>query len=513
MSTKQISGFFLKVGSKDYPLNYSPNEKFGFDSTSSNTMSGPKFSYSLNDVEKAFANVRVLQKESYFDNNTYSQTGNQEDNKEHLINMLLVESANSSNSYNGVDYSWIADNTINPADTTLEYLQQIFKALEYLYTNQASASKGDNKGTFMNNADAYLGSSQLPGASSQSNPYYCSLYKPGTVTLTAGSLSNRLDKVELVFKEKDAVGDDIRVSIYFNADKFVERDGNVQYAVYKYEDENNDSIISDTEFDRGIVNKIFEILKEGKYKNYGVYTVTKRISSDTYTDEQFFVFSTKASELSTSQMIDAIKKWIEENSGGDPTSLYYTYPELFGQYNIKIVPVWENNITLSDGTNRDVEPITYDLLKSILVRESGNTSLDDINAEIFYIGPGAGWIQTVEVPFIIPLIAIEENGHGVKRPISSRFPDYKPIYGQNYNTDAAEFHYILLKIMSFLKDQTGHALTESFKSTYNINVKVTNVQTSVGSSEATNAGIINTVTFSFAGNTWEVVGNVGVVNE
>ena len=62
MATRKLLGYFLKIGSQDYPLNMSPNEKFGWDlDANGNSTVGPLFKYSLNDVEKAFDKVRQIQ--------------------------------------------------------------------------------------------------------------------------------------------------------------------------------------------------------------------------------------------------------------------------------------------------------------------------------------------------------------------------------------------------------------------------------------------------------------------
>ncbi len=97
------------------------------------------------------------------------------------------------------------------------------------------------------------------------------------------------------------------------------------YAVYRYEDLNVDDITSDSQ----IINKVFNILKEGKYKTYSKYSVTKRTGNNTYTEEQFFVFGSLNQPLTTSKMIECIKEYL---LGTDTeNNLHFMYPTLFGQ--------------------------------------------------------------------------------------------------------------------------------------------------------------------------------------
>lgn len=95
------------------------------------------------------------------------------------------------------------------------------------------------------------------------------------------------------------------------------------YAVYRYEDLNGDDIISDSQ----IINKAFDILKEGKYKTYSKYSVTKRTENNTYIEEQFFVFSSLNHPLTTSKMIECIKEYLLETD--TENNLHLMYPTLF----------------------------------------------------------------------------------------------------------------------------------------------------------------------------------------
>ena len=320
-----------------------------------------------------------------------------------------------------------------------------------------------------------------------------------------GTKEGRLSYVRFSVKNADNNNNQVNIIAYFDADDWVERSTNISYKVYRYEDLNNDTTIDSNEFDKQIVAKIFEITKDGKYKDYSPFSVKKRIGDSTYTQEQFFVFSSLATELTSATMLEQIKQYLL-NLGLGQSYLTYTYPELFGLNTIQIVPIWDNMITTKDNGSTEVYPLSlaklYSTLnqfnKSITPGESGYSPV-----EIFYIGPGAGWTPSVDIGFILPLIAIEQDStSGVSNPISARFPSYQPIYGQDINSDAAEFHFILLKILFYLYN-SDNTLSDSFKAVYSVVESV--------SSDVSNR---KTITFSFGGNTWTVFGkaNSSVTN-
>ncbi len=490
MATRKLLGYFLKIGSQDYPLNMSPNEKFGWDlDANGNSTVGPLFKYSLNDVEKAFDKVRQIQIESFYDSNS-GYAFKKEESLTNLVDMLMVET-------DGKAYeSWAS---ASPSSTVV---QSIMKCLEYLYTNQSTIQNGDQKvGKALNNGDSALGEQILSDAST--NPYYVASYKENSLVYFMSNKAGRIERVEFSVVDP-STADEIQCIVYFDADTFIERASNASYAVYRYEDLDGDAIISDSEFDSQIINKVFNILKEGKYKTYSKYSVTKRTGNNTYTEEQFFVFGSLNQPLTTSKMIECIKEYL---LGTDTeNNLHFMYPTLFGQNEIRIIPVWDNQIMTSENGAISVYPVSFDDIRTIVNNEKPMSQTEDnAIAELFYIGPGAGWVQSVNVTFVLPLIAIEMGATGVTRPISARFPDYQPIYGQNFNTDAAEFHFVLLKVLAYLKDNTN-SLTDSFKAAYNVKVVDATNSTADEAPEAVNVSTREEVQFTFGGNIWTVVG-------
>lgn len=484
--------FYSKIGGTDRPLNSDINSPFGWDIDSTGNATGPVFNYSINEVEKAFVKVRELTREAIYESGS---NGFSNEDKTNLINQALVETGKSTKY--SVDYSTQGLEDANPSSDSV--WAAIFNVLEWVGANQATANGtrwSNSSSECINTADCALTQSKAEGSNIDgSNPYVVSDYIAHSITIYSSSHEGRIAYITFKVRNRDDNNDTVNVTAYFDADAFVERSTNVNYAVYRYEDLNDDSTIDSSEFDSQIVNKIFEITKTGKYKTYSSISIVKRLSDEVYTQEQFFIFSSLATTLTTATMLEQIKQYLL-NTGLGESYLSYTYPELFGQNTIQIVPIWDNQITTKDAGSQDVFPLSLEKLVSTL--QSFNKSVTPGDAgyspsEIFYIGPGSGWTPSVDVSFILPLLAIEQSGNsGVTNPISARFPDYQPIYGQNLNSDAAEFHFILLKILFYLNNSENE-LTDSFKNSYSVTI-------------ADDSSGRKTVTFTFAGNTWTVYG-------
>ena len=508
MALENILMFFYKKGSKDAPLNFDINSPFGWEVDASGEVQGDAvFKYSVNEVEKAFVKVREISKEAYYESSSHNGFSNIGDDKENLVDIALVETGN--NSRYSVDYSAQGLDKVNISEGKI--WTDIFRILEWLYANQATANGkkwgGADTGSLLTAADCAFASDygETTPTQSGSNIYKVDTYVKNSVQMFPGTKEGRLSYVRFSVKNVDNNNNQVNIIAYFDADDWVERSTNISYKVYRYEDLNNDTTTDSNEIDKQIVAKIFEITKDGKYKDYSPFSVKKRIGDSTYTQEQFFVFSSLATELTSATMLEQIKQYLL-NLGLGQSYLTYTYPELFGLNTIQIVPIWDNMITTKDNGSTEVYPLSlaklYSTLnqfnKSITPGESGYSPV-----EIFYIGPGAGWTPSVDIGFILPLIAIEQDStSGVSNPISARFPSYQPIYGQDINSDAAEFHFILLKILFYLYN-SDNTLSDSFKAVYSVVESV--------SSDVSNR---KTITFSFGGNTWTVFGkaNSSVTN-
>ena len=220
-----VSGFYYQIGSIDYPLNYSPDESFGFDTEG---QSQSVFRYSVNDVEKALTKCRTLVKRSYYNPaNT---------------NVLLADDVDGA----------LGNQDIN-SDTQQNELaawNAAFQIIEYLYNNQSSSNNNPISSGYLSYGDEMLGNNTVDGAD---NPNYVANYITGSLVMQGSTHNHRLQWVK--FTVKGFTSGNVTFYVYFDADAFVERSENVSYAVYRYEDlESPDDQITASEFSSQIVD-------------------------------------------------------------------------------------------------------------------------------------------------------------------------------------------------------------------------------------------------------------------
>lgn len=465
MTLSAVTGFFYRIGSLDYPANMSPDSKFGFDQAGSTT---PVFSYSENDVEKAITNCRSLSKKAIFE-----ASGDSTD--------VLLASDDTSG-------------TLASEDITGTGWVDAFKIIEFCYNNQATLRTDKHSDSYSNYADEQLAS----GGNIATNPYYVSNYSKGTLTYESSSHAGRIRYIR--FTCGGFSSGSVTFVAYFDADYFVENTNSV-YAVYRYEDLDNNDQINSSEFNTQIVTKLFNITKDGKYKSYSIYTARKRVDDTTYVDEDFYVFTTlNKTAIDSDIMKTQVKAYLKNLY--DETYLRYHYPDLFSENKIIIAPIYDNTIATISGTNIYVYPVTTEKISSRLTALGFNMASGSQNyrpCEVFYLGPGKGWTAGTSNPYAFPILAIESDysASGVTQPISKRFPSYKPIYGEAVTGAAAEFHFILLKILAFFKagkTSIDGNIEDDFKTEYSV------------SSEIDSTLKICIVQFTFAGNVWYVYG-------
>lgn len=462
-----VTGFYYQVGSIDYPSNYSPDHEFGFDTAGA---TNAVFKYSVNDCEKALASCRSLIKRSTFNSaNT---------------NVLLAD--NSSGLLTTVD--------IAPTDsaTQLAAWNAAFRVMEWIYNNQSSANNNPISSGYYNYGDELLAN---PTFDSKDNQYYTPNYVPGSLVMQGSTHPNRLAYAK--FTITGFSSGNVTFYIYFDADAFVERSDNITYAVYRYEDlESPDDQISASEFESQIISKQFNTLAGGKFKSWAKFVVDKHIKDGETVEEQFFVYSSIKAGLTEDVMKVQVKQYLT-NKYDDMTYLRYTYPTLFSENEIRIIPLYDNTIETTGGTSYVVHPLSVLELATVLTAfgfSISTTNADYRATEIFHVGPGAGWNPGNTFRFNFPLIAVEvDSASGIILPISKRFPSYKPVYGETVSGDAGEFHYILITVLGYLMG-LNQSLTNEFKSQYSVSETI---NTTLARKE---------LTFTFAGNIWTVYG-------
>ena len=238
------------------------------------------------------------------------------------------------------------------------------------------------------------------------------------------------------------------------------------------------------------------IIGTGKYKSWKPFTVEKRLSDTETVEEQFFVFSSISAELTDDVMKLQIKDYLTQRYD-NMTYLRYTYPTLFSENEIRIIPLYNNTLETTSGTSHVVHPLSVLNLSSVLTQfgfSISSTNSDYRPTEIFHVGPGAGWQPGNTFRFSFPLIAVEvDTASGVVLPISKRFPGYKPIYGETVSGEAAEFHYILITVLEYLMG-LNQSLTDEFVAQYSISVTTDDVLKR------------KVATLTFSGNIWSIYG-------
>jgi hypothetical protein len=431
MALTSVFGFFYQVGSLDYPSNISSDAKFGFDSGSTT----PVFKYTLNQVKKSFTNTPYEYSRSGFFNSD-------------RLSQLLVDSGA------------LAD--VQSQDLTTQYWSDTFKILEYLYNNQATFTQGASSSSFNynNKGDEVL---STVSTTSNVNPYYISEYKTHSLLY---ELSSHTGRVKYVTFQVTFTSGVITFTVYFDADSFVERSDGIHYSVYRYVDTApSDGIISQGEFNTRIVALLMNTLSTGEYNSYVPFYTKKRTGDTVYVTEQFFVFSSYADASSITEAIATtqVKSYLMTTYNSDTKYLMYTYPDLFNQTEVTIIPVYEDTVTLAGGTVSAAHSL--DIIKlantlsafgfNISQSVSGSSTQNGYRpTEIFHLGPGTGFTPAngSRARYVFPLLAVEVNTSqsGITYPITQRFQNYVPIYGSIGSTDADTFHSILLAVMDWL---------------------------------------------------------------
>jgi hypothetical protein len=451
---KGVFGFFYRIGSLDYPSNYNPDEPFGFVGTA-NDRRGPIFNYSVNDVEKSFMSCRTLVKPSFF---THVPNGSMTVGSGVSSDVLLADSTG--------EYSDITNIDLQNTDW-----DNAFKVVEFLYDNQSN-SFGPAPSGYTNWADQMLSSEYKPGAS-EPNVFYVNRYVPHSLVLEHRGddlyPEGRLVKVRYIIKFTGNVN--VEFNIYFDANEFMLRYDNLTYAVYRYEDLDDNDQISPSEMYNQIILKQFNMLKNGKYKQVKEYFVNKRLDDSTIVREQFFIYSTLS--IDVTPITNAIAEQnIKDYLLGiyDMDYLKYHYPELFTDTTVHLIPVYDNGRRqINDNSYNIAHGITIATVASTLQRLGFNMSSGSSYKpiEIFHIGPG----QNSNYNLLFPIIAVEYDSSSVyESPITDRFPTYRPIYGADEdNEDATLFHGILLKLLNYITE-TIKVLEDSFVELWKVKI-------------------------------------------
>ena len=468
-----VLGFYVGIGSSDFPGSWSLNKPFGFDS-GSNT---PVFSSSFDDMINLFDSPITTTKKFSAQNSNNN-----------LISSLTIEMPNANIT------EWGQSTLISSNDPN-DIWCSIFKIIEYVFINQdviTNSSFEAAVGTLLGvTPSPYVANSiefsRLSNMSTRVefitfnvdfnaisvNAFDPSVrYSNGNIVsfngvtyicvITGGSQTNPDDNPTTAPSVWSSYGTDyVSMKIYFNPDSLINDNSGNRYQVYVYEDEDGNNVISDAEWRDQIISKTINIFKTGRYSNYQTLS-TKFVYYDTnnnlVTTRQLFVVYTISTNFTSDQVIEAIKDFLlsTPRTGLIDHGHIYTfqecvfhYPELFNTTNIVIYPV-PNKL---NGVG--VVPVTYgNIYKAIVNDNSLNlTNNNAANAEVMYVGPESVGIIN---EFNFPLVCWSSISTDDIRPISQRYPNYAPMYrsfpGYGSSTDVAViFHHLVYLALRLLK--------------------------------------------------------------
>ena len=473
MALSQMKMFFARLGGRDIPLAYNWYDKFGFNSTYDpdskeyTEYGDPVYKHSLMDVMNNFDKPITF--------NTTDKLGTLKS----VSDVSIVETKNNEDAKNIIISS--------------TFWTKVLKLLETIYENQSEwrnvpvgtstdnvpfSCRGDEilrtDSLFAVVLSVYTGSSLVVNISS-------------ATTLNTRILSCELKVTNLKLstdernQDADTIANTISLNVYFNPDTYIIQGANRNYAVYSYEDLSNPSDdkiddsqmniytngenIAKTEFQAGIIDKITEILKTGKYKrvirfcptggtsgttfyiNKGKYgkkdgrsvlftdeTETEEITEENRGDygynKPFYIFTSldESQPLDDTTLVGYVKNYVD-------TVLYpdtITNTEQLVERNLRFPNMFVDTVVSIYPIITNFEPNSSSKLKSPI---DGRTLFDflkkcDINDnqyEIFYVGKAvySGGITSLTE---IPLIATEHDTSSTSdHPITSRFPTFRPI--------------------------------------------------------------------------------------
>ena len=473
MALSQMKMFFARLGGRDIPLAYNWYDKFGFNSTYDpdskeyTEYGDPVYKHSLMDVMNNFDKPITF--------NTTDKLGTLKS----VSDVSIVETKNNEDAKNIIISS--------------TFWTKVLKLLETIYENQSEwrnvpvGTSTDNV-PFSCRGDEILRTDNLFAD-------VLSVYTEGSLVVnisSATTLNTRILSCELKVtnlklstdernQDADTIANTISLNVYFNPDTYIIQGANRNYAVYSYEDLSNptdDKIddsqmniytngenIAKTEFQAGIVDKITEILKTGKYKrvirfcptggtsgttfyiNKGKYgkkdgrsvlftdeTETEEITEENRGDygynKPFYIFTSldESQPLDDTTLVGYVKNYVD-------TVLYpdtITNTEQLVERNLRFPNMFVDTVVSVYPIITNFEPNSSSKLKSPI---DGKTLFDflkkaDINDnqyEIFYVGKAVysgGSTSLTE----IPLIATEHDTSSTSdHPITSRFPTFRPI--------------------------------------------------------------------------------------
>jgi len=395
-----VMGFYVAVGSKDYPSIWPATSPFGFENLGSTSVS--IFESSMYDLMNAFKEPISFLK-------AYSISSIPTAN---FISQLVFEKP---------------DPEFNPAevyaDTNDNRWITVAMILDYLFLHQ------DERDVIVNTFETTIGTI-LPVTR-------VSHYIPDSLSI---GIQDAVDvsRINYVrFKLNHGTpGDDVEYMFYFNPDKLISFETASRKAVFLYEDLDDDQFIGKTEWEKQIIEKHLALFENARYSEYKTFPTTYKSLSGDLMVHYFFVYSIVTLQLENVK--NTIREFLLTSRRGADGSLppytysecVYHYPNLFSDRSAGIFPI--EVINPQDGVSF-MSPASFKDISHILnLNNYEPSNLNYKNSEVIFIGSEDASLSYT-LPFALIVVSNDENDS--LPPVSSKMAKFTPIYNEIVYTD------------------------------------------------------------------------------
>ena len=434
---KNVTGYFVSMGGKDYPASYPMDTTFGFNTGSSI----PIFKYSLKQVIQGFTTPITL-----------SRVGV---NNSNYISFLVGEGSNNP--------------ALSGNDLYSDEWKNVFKVMEWVEANQAtilSIKTYPEPEVYSNFVDYIFRNLSIDEQYNSNLVNHVPTYIAKSFYYQESSKKDRISFFEFKCQINNVPK---QFKIYLDADDFMTAYAGAQFFVYYYKDLDNNDQISQEEFDKQIIDKINSgIMKEIYSTMKQFFTPYRKPIYDTTgtglitgheaaVNRTFYVYSNlPADEFTEAILIDQVRQQLIKDNGGVEDDLSNQYPNLFTDQEVWIFPLHDNTQINTDAGNAPqvVHPLSYTKLQEVM-KSNGvsivSTADNYRNTEIFYVGVDNIENNTLN-KFIYPLLAVDYSADKTKMPISSRFINYSPRSFATFDgtgIDDDKFQFLLINILGY----------------------------------------------------------------
>ena len=452
----RLEGFFINIGGDDYPRKLSPEDNFGFNRNQSGDLtSTPVFKYNYLDILDAFKDPYRIVKNSLI--------------SEDKTNELILERQ--------FQRDWMNSQGLNRQEwNEVAYITEILHNNAISLNEPHSHMYDPNQpemGGFRNKGDALL--SLDPESISEFPGFDTEMFNSYVERSLVFRINNgRLEYVQFAFNFDALTADnnrEIYFTIYFHADRWVERVTNVVETAGVHRIPTEEMQGGSAQIQRSILDNSVSTIREkvykGRYKNVITASVNRINTPDLDPDDpayatevRYFYIFLKTDEsfvVSTAQQHNILRNYLIVEYGSENIARRH-YPELFPDSKVYLYPIYENikRITGED-TILNIHALSLNALyqKMQTIGSGFNpTQPGYYPTEIFYVNGGESHDYQSR-KYTYPILAIDAMLRTRDfRPISDRFPYYKPVYNVEYeptNDDWQRFHHYLIVLMELVE--------------------------------------------------------------